>query len=82
VRRIRAIVMRWRAPLCIYAAGFVLTAGYCCWQAIDNGALTRNHDLSDYLQVAVFYGRISIMWPLAWVLAALVYANVVGPITF
>ena len=80
--RIGAIGMHRRAPLCIYAIGVVLTAGYCCWQAIDNGALTRHHDLSNYLQVAVIYGAISIMWPLVWVLAALVYANVIGPITF
>jgi hypothetical protein len=53
--------------LAVYAIGVLVTASYSGWSAIEGGGLQREHDLRDWVQIACFYGLVSLLWPVIFI---------------
>jgi hypothetical protein len=67
---------RWITVLIYtYFIGIVVVAIFSAVQAINNGGLDRHHDLRDWAIIALFYGSISLLWP---VVALVVVLQLIG----
>ncbi len=50
-----------------YLAGAIGTGVCVIWYIIDIGALRRSHpDWIEWIGALAFYGRIVLLWPVAW----------------